>query len=234
MSHIYTIGGGKGGVGKSFITANLGVLCAKLGHRVLLVDLDLANLDDNISKVQSIHRINNFALGQLSDAGNVVLILDEAQNLNLHAIENLRLLSNLETPKHKLIQIVLSGQPELEAKLDQSELRQLAQRISLRRHIHPLKKTETYDYVRHRLTVAGYKGAELFSRGALNQIWRYSGGIPRMINILSDNVLLIGFRRGINQIRRAMVNEAVNDLKWKPVVHNSGTYTQKSHEISAF
>jgi type II secretory pathway predicted ATPase ExeA len=97
-------------------------------------------------------------------------------------MENLRLLSNMETPKHKLVQILLSGQPELESKLDLPELRQLAQRISIRKYIEPLKEKETYEYIRHRLEVAKYKGPGLFSPGSKGLIWQYCGGVPRKIN----------------------------------------------------
>ena len=158
-----------------------------------LVNLGLMRADQTLTKIEALQRLKDFALKQLSDSGNVALIVDEAQNLNQKAMENLRLLSNLETPKHKLVQIVLSGQPELEIKLARPELRQLTERISIRRHIDPLKEKETYAYIKHRLEVAGYKGPMLFSPEAQHLIWKISQGVPRKINILCDNALLIGY-----------------------------------------
>lgn len=183
-----------------------------------LVKLGLATADQRLTKMDALNRLNEFALKQLADGGNVALIVDEAQNLTRRAMENLRLLSNLETPKHKLVQIVLSGQPELAAKLDQPEVRQLTQRISLRRSIAPLREAETYRYMQHRLEVAGYNGPLLFSPKAHRLIWQFSEGIPRKINILCDNALLIGFRRHQKRIQTAVVQKAHSDLHWQPAV----------------
>ena len=119
-----------------------------------LYEWGLVQPKDRLSKINAIQRLNNFAIQKLAKAGNVVLIVDEAQNLDNNVMENLRLLSNLETRRHKLVQIVLSGQPELDTKLDQHELRQLAQRISLRRYVFPLSKKDTYAYIQHRLSFA--------------------------------------------------------------------------------
>ena len=181
-----------------------------------LVDLGLARSDETPSKVEAVHRLNDFAIRQLAGGGNVVLIVDEAQNLDRRSMEGLRLLSNLETRKHKLIQIVLSGQPELDAKLSRPELRQLAQRISLRRYITPLREKETYDYIQHRLGVANYSGGGLFSRRTRQMIWEYSGGVPRKINILCDNALLIAYAVRKKRIKASIVGEAIRDLSWSP------------------
>jgi nucleoid-associated protein YgaU len=156
----------------------------------------------------------------------VVLIVDEAQNLDEHSMESLRLLSNLETRKHKLIQIILSGQPELDTKLSQPELRQLAQRISMRRYIIPLSETETYDYIQHRLTIAHYNGSSIFDRKALRLIWEYSGGVPRKINILCDNAFLIGYGLRKKRIRASEVEEAIKDLSWSPFSQTIETQTE--------
>ena len=180
-----------------------------------LVNLGLTSVDQTLTKIEALQRLKDFALKQLADSGNVALIVDEAQNLNQKAMENLRLLSNLETPKHKLVQIVLSGQPELEVKLARPELRQLTERISIRRHIDPLKEKETYAYIRHRLEVAGYKGPMLFNPEALRLIWKISQGVPRKINILCDNGLLIGYRTHHRKIEPAFIQKAVSDLRWQ-------------------
>ena len=181
-----------------------------------LVDLRLAKPNETLHKVEALNRLNAFAIKQLPWGGNVAFIVDEAQNLDSRSMENLRLLSNLETHKHKLVQIVLSGQPELDAKLHDPALRQLAQRISLKRYIMPLIEKETYEYIRHRLSVAHYQGSSLFNSKAQKLIWNYSGGVPRKINILCDNALLIGYGMKNNKINEAIVKEAITDLRWSP------------------
>ena len=133
-------------------------------HMVLL-DLGLVKDNEQLGKVAAIQRLNELAIGQLCRRGNVVIMVDEAQNLDRRCMENLRLLSNLETSKTKLLQIILSGQPELEDKLRRSDLRQLLQRVNLRRCILPFDEKETDAYIRHRLNAAHYKGPNLFSQG---------------------------------------------------------------------
>jgi len=168
-----------------------------------------------LSKVNAIQRLNDYAIQQLAKGGNIVLILDEAHILSRSAMENLRLLSNLETRRHKLVQIVLSGQPELETKLDLHELRQLAQRINLRRYIYPLNKRDTLAYLQHRLKFVTNSDSSFFSSQAEQMIWEYSGGIPRKINMLCDNTLLIGYGLKKKKINAAIVQEAAKDLKWE-------------------
>jgi general secretion pathway protein A len=179
-----------------------------------LIELGLTRPEEHLTKVKALHRLNHFAAQELAWGGNVVLVVDEAQNLDQSSLENLRLLSNLETPKHKMIQIVLAGQPELVKKLRAPELRQLAQRISIKGYITPLSRQKTYNYIRHRLMVAGHRGAPLFEKHALQRIWEFSGGVPRRINIISDNALLIGYALGKKKITESMVEEAIMDLGW--------------------
>jgi len=181
-----------------------------------LVDLGLATHEETLSKTEAINRLNEFAIQQLTENGNVVFIVDEAQNLDLQTMENLRLLSNLETRKHKLIQIVLSGQPELDAKLGRYELRQFTQRISVRRYITPLNENMVYEYVRHRLAIAGCQDSSLFSNKALQLIWQFSRGVPRKINILCDNALLIGYGSRKKKIGAKEIEEAIRDLSCSP------------------
>lgn len=180
-----------------------------------LADLGLTGPDEVLGKVPALKRLAAFAEEQVDNGGNVALLVDEAQILDRHAMENLRLLSNLETAKHKLVQIVLCGQPELEAKLEQPEMRQLAQRIGIRRCIDPLAEVESYEYIRHRLAVAGLEHQSLFSDQSKELVWRYSGGIPRKINILCDNALLIGFQHRRKAINAAVVKKAAEELHWK-------------------
>ncbi len=183
---------------------------------LILFDLGLVRPDETLPKMEALLRLHEFAIRQLLGGGNVVLIVDEAQNLDHSAMEKLRLLSNLETRKHKLIQIILSGQPELDVKLNQPELRQLRQRISLRRYITPLSEKETYEYIQHRLTVAGYSGPSLFNRQTQKMTWEYSGGVPRKINVLCDNALLIGYALRQKSIEASVIEEAIRDLNWSP------------------
>jgi len=181
-----------------------------------ITKLGLATSGQKLSKIEALQRLNDFALKQLSEGGSIALIVDEAQNLDQRAMENLRLLSNMETAKHKLIQIVLSGQPELEKKLARPELRQLTERISIRRYLKPLQDKETYEYIQHRLDVAQYNGPPLFHPEAQHLIWRVSQGIPRKINILCDNALFIGYRERHEQIESSLIKRAVEDLRWLP------------------
>jgi general secretion pathway protein A len=181
-----------------------------------LDDLKVINSRRNLSKLEAIHHLNKFALSQLEKGGNVALIIDEAQNLKESFLENLRLLSNLETPKKKLVQIVLSGQPDLDAKLSKPNLNQLAQRISLRRFSKRLDEEETYNYISHRLSVANYKDKQLFDSDALKLIWQFSQGIPRKVNILCDNALLIAYATEKKQIDELIIKEVIRDLEFRP------------------
>jgi len=180
--------------------------------QMALVDLGIANRKEPLTKVEIFHRLNAFAIQQLSAGGNVVIMVDEAQNLDRNCLENLRLLSNLETRKHKLIQIVLSGQPELEEKLGRADLRQLSQRINLRRYIIPLNEQEIHEYVEQRLKVVGYSGPPILTRKAEKLLWQSSGGTPRVINTLCDNALLIAFAMKEKRIQEKTMKEAIEDL----------------------
>ena len=180
----------------------------------ILIELGATESKEPLSRIRSIQVLNDIAIEQLSQGGNVLLIVDEAQNLSADAMENLRQLSNLETRKHKLIQIVLSGQPELEIKLQRPELRQLAQRVSIRRSVSPLTEEETYHYLQYRLKLAGYGGGQLFDIEAQQLIYAYSGGIPRKINVLCDNSLLIGYALKNKRVLASYVEESAMDLNW--------------------
>jgi general secretion pathway protein A len=184
-----------------------------------LMDLGIIKSPRNCTKAEAIQRLNEFAVSKLANGGNTVFIIDEAQNLNQRSLESLRLLSNLETRKHKLLQIVLCGQPELDAKLVQPKLRQLAQRISLRRYAPALTEEGTYAYIAHRLSIVNYKGNRLFSENALNLIWTHSGGIPRKINILCDNALLIGYALEKKTVNQDILKEVIRDLNWSPFLN---------------
>jgi general secretion pathway protein A len=159
--------------------------------------------------VQRLIALNNFLIERRRAGQNTVLVLDEAQNLDLRALEQIRLLSNFETETEKLLQILLVGQPELQDTLDQPEMRQLKQRIGLRCRLLPLTPEQIRDYIRTRLRIAGARDLGLFSDAAIVRIAEHSGGIPRLINTLCDHCLLIGYADQIRRIDRKIVEEAV-------------------------
>jgi len=169
------------------------------------------------SKSESLIALNRFLIDRLRKQKNTVLIVDEAQNLSPVLLEEIRLLSNLETPTEKLIQIVLVGQPELSGKLSLPELRQLRQRISVRYHIQPLSLEETRAYVIERLRIAGNPYDRIFDEEALETVYRLSGGIPRLVNLVCDAALLAGFARGEREIGVELVRESVADLELETI-----------------
>lgn len=167
---------------------------------------------------QLLDRLNAKLLAAHAEGRRVVLMLDEAQNLSLEALEQVRLLTNLETATQKLLQIILLGQPELAEKLARPELRQLAQRVTARYHLGALSGAETAAYVTHRLSVAGCD-RPVFSRAALAVVHRRSGGIPRLINVLADHALLAAFAKNQLQVDVAMINRAAAEVWPTPPMH---------------
>ena len=146
-----------------------------------------------------------------------VLIVDEAQNLATDVLEQVRMLTNLETPKQKLLQIILIGQPELREVLDRKDMRQLAQRVTGRYHLEPLSQDETARYLEHRMKVAGAPGA-IFSPSAEREIFRWSKGVPRIINVIADRTLLAAYTQGTRSIDKALVRKAATEVYGKPLV----------------
>jgi general secretion pathway protein A len=156
--------------------------------------------------------LNEFLLEQHHQGGSTVLILDEAQNLSLEVMEQLRILSNLETEKEKLLQIIFVGQLELNEKLQLPALKQLTQRISVRYEITPLSKDEAKNYINHRILVAGAGAKVTFNRSSLNEIYNYSRGYPRLINLVCDRSLLAGYNTQADTITVAHVKQAIHSL----------------------
>ncbi len=157
--------------------------------------------------------LNQFLLRENASGRTVVLVVDESQDLAPAALEQVRLVSNLETDRAKLIQIVLAGQPELAQMLRRKEIRQLSQRIIVAYHLQPMDFQETVHYIMHRLKVAGARGGAFFSKWALKRIYRYSGGLPRLINAACDRALLVGFTLEASKITSRLAAEAIKDLK---------------------
>ncbi len=165
------------------------------------------------NQAQRLVELNEFLIEQHREGRSPVLVIDEAQNLSVETLEAVRLLSNFETTREKLIQIVLVGQPELRDTLSRPELRQLKQRIGLRCHIGPLSAEETRAYVRHRLRVAGAADVGLFTDAAVQRIAEYSRGVPRVINIVCDHCLLSGYADSKRRIEARAVDDAVAYLE---------------------
>lgn len=164
---------------------------------------------------ETLCQLHQFLIQEYRRGGNIVLVIDEAQNMPMETLDNIRMLSNLETATDKLIQIVFSGQPEFDKLLDRHELRQLKQGIAVRTTIAPLTTKESAAYIRYRLTKAGNKGAEIFTPGALKRILRPAHGIPRVLNILCDNALITAFGYQKKQVTRVIVEEIICDLMGK-------------------
>ncbi|MFQ5515891.1 MAG: ExeA family protein [Myxococcota bacterium] len=165
------------------------------------------------TKAEYLLALNNFLIERLQKNETALLIIDEAQNLSAEMLEEVRLLSNLETPTSKLLQIMLVGQPELSDMLSRPELRQLRQRIVLRHQLRPFTRGELEDYVSERLRLAGYSGKGIFNRSARKTLFEVTGGIPRLVNIVCDSALLTGYGRGLNTLGRDVVREVARDLK---------------------
>ncbi len=166
-----------------------------------------------LSRLEILAGINQFLLAESERGRDVVLIIDEAQDLSNESLEQVRLLSNLETNDRKLLQILLLGQPELRDRLEDYSLRQLRQRITIRYHLPALTRKDISLYVQHRLTVSGGRGAPVFTGPALWRVYAYSKGIPRLVNALCDKCLLAGFVKQTDRIDFGTVGRAIRELE---------------------
>jgi general secretion pathway protein A len=181
-----------------------------------LFDFILAEFDiqcDSKSKSQQLMKLNSWLLDRYRDGETVVLIIDEAQNLTYPVLEEIRLLTNLETSTEKLLQIVLSGQPELEEKLKLPQLRQLRQRIMLRCRTTPFVQEQTQEYILERLRIAGASGTPIFSPKAIEAVHMYSMGIPRVINLLCEHSLVNAFADEMRPIQPKVVEEVAREFQ---------------------
>ncbi len=164
-------------------------------------------------RLETMATISDFLLQQATAGKETVLIVDEAQNLTEDLLEQVRLISNIETDDRKLLQIVLMGQPELRDRLNSHKLRQLRQRITVRYHLNPLTRNEVGQYIHHRLALAGSAGVPTFSMPAIWRVFGYSQGIPRLVNALCDKALLAGFVERSYRINYRMVGRAIRELE---------------------
>lgn len=168
---------------------------------------------DTKAKSQVLLKLYNWLLDRYRAGETAVLIVDEGQNLSEEVLEEIRMLTNLETFTEKLLQIVLVGQPELEQKLKQPQLRQLRQRLTLRARTYPFSQEETSAYIQQRLRVAGWDGQQIFDPDAMNAIHRYSTGIPRLINLICEHCLVSGFVDQQKVIRQEVVETVARDFE---------------------
>ena len=182
--------------------------------RVLFDELGIEG--EFTTKAEYLLALNRFLIGRLERDLPTLLIVDEAQNLSAELLEEIRLLSNLETPRSKLIQIMLVGQPELWDMLTRPELRQLRQRIVLRHRLRPFDAEETAGYVEERLRLAGYTGKGIFDKAALRELQRVTDGVPRLINIVCDGALLLGYGRELPKLGKDAIREVADDLELVP------------------
>jgi general secretion pathway protein A len=214
------VGTGKTTISRSFLSQldsgfNIAYIfnpCLNSIELIQTINSELGIPSDSESRKELIDILNAFLLEERKKGKRVVLIVDEAQDLETPVLEQLRLLSNLETNTQKLIQIILIGQPELDKILQKEELRQLKQRITIQWELLPLNQEETRGYIQHRLNVALGKGKVRFTKSAMDLIFRYSQGIPRMINVLADRSLLIGFTLNTKKITAKTIKVAAKDV----------------------
>jgi type II secretory pathway predicted ATPase ExeA/murein L,D-transpeptidase YcbB/YkuD len=187
---------------------------------------------DNIKELIDI--LNTFLIEQKAADKKVIILIDEAQNLSMEVLEQLRLLSNLETTQEKLLQIILVGQPELGEALSSYELRQLGQRITINCNLQPLGFQETIDYIRHRISLASHRAGPQFNQAAYKAIFKYSGGIPRLINIVCDRALLNAFSQNSYNITGAIAKEAIKELaKMNDTQPSPGRQTKPAFAVLA-
>ncbi len=197
--------------------------------QLVLRDLELPC--PSVRRVEMMETLNEYLLKEAMAGRYVVLIIDEAQHLSPAVLEEVRMLSNLETARGKLIQILLVGQPELGEKLGRPELRQLRQRIGLVAELKPLSHKETAQYIGHRLEVAGHAGQRIFTRRALRIIYRASGGIPRLVNVICDKALLLAYGAGAAKVRGRLIKEVLKD--WEPFRRRAATSDVRARGRSA-
>jgi general secretion pathway protein A len=184
------------------------------------------------TKAEYLMALNHFLIERLKNNETALLIIDEAQNLSAEMLEEVRLLSNLETPTSKLLQIMLVGQPELSELLARPELRQLRQRIVLRHRLRPFDRRETQEYVEERLRLAGYTGKGIFRRSAQRELHAVTGGLPRLVNVVCDGALLTGYGRGKETLGAAVIREVARDLEL-PGVTDDGADAEEEGERPA-
>jgi general secretion pathway protein A len=175
----------------------------------------------NMKKPEVLATLNQFLMEQHDAGRKVLLIVDEAQNLSYRVLEEIRMLSGVETAKEKALRIILAGQPELNEKLNSADLVQLTQRVRLRFHLTALTKAETLAYIDHRLEVAGAEGRRIFAEETYPIIYKYTGGVPRLINTLCDTCMMAAFGRDQDSVTTTELDAAIRELQWVEVASST-------------
>ncbi len=244
----FTVITGDVGCGKTLLIqkllsqlANSTVLVAKVFQtqldevqflQAVLVDFGINPF--NAQKVELLDRLNTFLIENFIALKQPLLIVDDAHNLSLPVLEEIRLLSGLETQKEKVLHVILVGQPALNAMLETPELEQLLQRVRLRYHIKPLSAEETADYIIHRLRVAGCDDPDrLFAQDALPLIYQYTGGVPRLVNLLCDTALVCAYAEERPQVSSKTVADAIEELQWVPYAKRQSQAAKSSRATTA-
>ena len=176
----------------------------------------------NAKKVELIDMLNTFLVDSYRELKQLVLIVDDAHNLSLKALEEIRMLSGLETQKEKVLHVILVGQPQLNTMLDAPELEQLVQRVRLRFHVRPLSPEETAEYIAHRLKIAGATRTDLFTPETMPVVYKYTGGVPRLINTLCDTALTVAYADSMPTVTINVLKEALDELQWQPFERRAG------------
>lgn len=200
-------------LGEAYSTALILNPSLEAEHLLKAIAMEFGLAVKGMDKLETLSSLNEFLLKEVAASRTAVLIIDEAQNLTNELLEQVRMLSNLETDDRKLLQIVLMGQSELRLRLNQYQLRQLRQRITVRYHLEPLSAKEISQYIQHRIQVSGGRGLPYFSQPALWSIRKYTKGIPRLINALCDKCLLAGFVEQRDRISHRIVKRAIRELE---------------------
>jgi len=182
-------------------------------------------------KVELLDMLNMYLIEQYSAGKKVILVVDEAQNLSAKVLEEIRLLSGIETSKEKVLRIILAGQPELRETLDSNKLKQLVQRVRLRFHLGALDRRDMRAYIKHRLDIAGCKNKDLFDDDAYQAIYKYSGGIPRLINTICDSALLASAGDKIDQITANIIEATGEELGWREHEDSTGSHRALPHLV---
>ncbi len=179
-----------------------------------MINEDFGLTVEGRSKVELLSDLNDFLLVECAEGRQPIIIIDEAQNLSEEALEEIRLLSNLEADNFKLVQIILVGQPELKDLISKPSLRQLRQRISISCHLNPLNREEMEEYIFHRLATVGNRDCISFAEGGLDRVYNFSGGVPRLINVICDFLLLSAFVEETHEVSLELIDDAIKELSF--------------------
>jgi type II secretory pathway predicted ATPase ExeA len=187
----------------------------------------------NAKKVELIDMLNTFLLDSYQQNKQLVLIVDDAHNLGMKVLEEIRMLSGLETQKEKLLHVILVGQPQLNEVLDMPEMEQLLQRVRLRFHLKALTPDETAAYIVHRLSIAGAERSDLFTPETMAAIYKYTGGVPRLINTLCDTALTVAYADSMPAVTIQVIKAAIDELQWQPYDRRASTRRGKNGNRAA-